>query len=50
MIKGFGSPGLSNIECGAINFEMAKVDASISTGFAIHNLAALSIYEYGDEE
>lgn len=48
MIKGFGSPGLSNIECGAICFEIAKVDASFSTGFYIHNLAAHSIFEYGD--
>lgn len=50
LIKGYGSPGVSYLECGAINFEMGKVDASFSTGFAIHNAAAFSIYEYGDEE
>ena len=50
MIKGYGSPGLGYMDTGAINFEMGKVDASFSTGVTIHNAAALSIYEYGDEE
>lgn len=36
-VKDFGGPGMSNMEAGAILYEMAKFDASISTFFLVHN-------------
>ena len=36
-IKDFGGPGFTNLETGVISFEMAKIDASISTFFLVHN-------------
>lgn len=36
-IKDFGGPGMTNLETGSICFEMAKIDASISTFYLVHN-------------
>ena len=50
-IKGYGSPGLSTLESGAIAYEFAKRDASIGTFFVVHVGAGMSVIEaFGDEE
>ena len=36
-IKDFGGPGLTEVETGAMYYEMAKVDSSIATFHIVHN-------------
>ena len=51
MIKDFGGPGFNNLEAGAIIFEMAKKDASISTFVLVHNAIGTRVIDcLGDEE
>jgi len=50
-IKDHGGPGMSNLEVGAICFEIAKKDASIATFCVAHNcIGTTVISELGDEE
>ena len=50
-IKDFGGPGFNNLELGTILYEIAKVDASICSGFAAHNIIGTAVInELGDEE
>lgn len=44
-IKDFGGPGFTNLETGAIAFEMAKVDGSISTFFLVHNAIGTAVID-----
>jgi alkylation response protein AidB-like acyl-CoA dehydrogenase len=46
----YGGPGLSFHDMGAICYEMARRDASFSTGFYVHNLTIYTILLYGNEE
>lgn len=47
----YGGPGFSNLEFGALMFEVAKVDASISTYIAVHNSIGMNVVNcLGDEE
>lgn len=51
MLKGYGSPGLTNVETGAIVYEMAKVDGSLYTFLGLHNfLGIATIDKVGSEE
>ena len=50
MIKDHGAPGFSNLEQGAILFEIAKYDASVATLIMIHNLGMACFSKLGDEE
>ena len=50
-IKGYGSPGLSHLEAGAIIYEVAKRDGSACTFLSVHNNVGMSLIdELGDEE
>jgi len=50
-IKGYGSPALNTMESGAIAYELAKVDGSISTFFLVHNAIGMAVIDaLGDEE
>lgn len=50
-IKGYGSPGLSTAEAGAICYEMAKVDGSLATFVLVHNAIGMAVIDgLGDEE
>lgn len=50
-IQGYGCPGLSSVACGVAAMEMARGDASITTGFGVTSgLAMSSIYYCGSEE
>ena len=50
-IKGYGSPGLTTVEAGAMLFEIAKRDGSIASFFTVHNAIGLSVINaLGDEE
>jgi len=50
-IKGYGSAELSMMESGAMAYEMAKVDGSISTFYLVHNAIGMCVIsELGDEE
>lgn len=50
-IKDHGGPGFSNLETGAICFELAKKDASLATFCVAHNcIGTTVISELGDEE
>lgn len=50
-IKGFGSPGLTTLEAGAIIFELGKRDGSIATFFLVHNAIGMAVVDVlGDEE
>ncbi len=50
-IKEFGGPGLNTMEVGAVLFEMAKVDASVSSFMTIHNSIGMAVIDYlGNEE
>lgn len=50
-LKGYGSPELTQIESGAIAFEIAKRDASIGNFFIVHNLVGMaSIHKFGSQE
>jgi hypothetical protein len=51
MINGLGGNGFLNLETGAIVFEIAKKDASISTLCLVHDLAGNRAIEcLGNEE
>lgn len=50
-IKGYGSPGLSTLEAGAVVYEMAKMDGSVSTFVLVHNAIGMAVIDaLGDEE
>ena len=50
-IKDFGGPGLNTMEVGAVIYEMAKVDCSISSFMTIHNSIGMAVIDYlGSEE
>jgi len=50
-MKGYGSPELSVTESGAVSYELAKVDASISTFVLVHNGIGMAVIDaLGDEE
>ena len=50
-IKGYDSPALTTLEAGAILYEVAKQDASISTFIAAHNSIGMAVIAaLGDEE
>lgn len=47
----YGGPGLSNLEFGAVVYELAKVDASVATFVAVHNSIGMNVVNtLGDEE
>ena len=51
MIKDFGGPGFNNLEQGAIIYEMAKRDASVTSGVCAHNIIGTAVLnELGSEE
>jgi alkylation response protein AidB-like acyl-CoA dehydrogenase len=51
MLKDFGGPGLTNVETGAIVYEMAKIDGSLYTFLGLHNfLGIATIDKVGNEE
>ena len=51
MIKDFGGPGFNNLEAGAVIFEMAKRDASVSSFVLVHNAIGARVIDcLGDEE
>ena len=50
-IKGYGSPGLSTVEAGAMLYEIAKRDGSMASFFTVHNAIGLSVINaLGDDE
>lgn len=50
-IKGYGSPGFTNLEHGAICYELGKGDASAATFYGVHNCIGQSVVAVlGDEE
>jgi len=50
-IKDFGSSALSQVEAGAIIYEIAKRDGSIATFFLVHNSIGMSVVDVlGDDE
>lgn len=50
-IKDFGGPGINTMEVGAVIYEMAKVDCSISSFMTIHNSIGMAVIDYlGSEE
>ncbi|CDW82667.1 acyl-coenzyme a oxidase peroxisomal-like [Stylonychia lemnae] len=50
-MKEFGAPGLTSVETGAILFEMAKVDMSVTTFLMVHNCIGMSVVEFlGDDD
>lgn len=50
-IKGYGSPGLSHLEAGAMCFELAKRDVSCFTFTSVHNHIGMAVINgLGDEE
>lgn len=49
--KEFGGSALSNLETGAVLYEMAKTDASFATGYSVNaNLGLATIDACGDHE
>ena len=47
----YGGPQFSNLEFGALCFEIAKVDPSVSTFVAVHNSIGMNVvHTLGDEE
>ncbi len=50
-IKGYGSPGLSTLEAGAMCYEIAKRDGSAATFFLVHNAIGMAVIDaLGDDE
>ena len=50
-IKGYGSPGLSSIESGAICYELGKRDGGAATFLLVHNAIGMAVIDaLGDEE
>ena len=51
MIKDYGGPGFTNLEAGAIIYEIAKKDASVASFITVHNsIGTAVINALGDEE
>jgi len=51
MMKEYGAPGLNSVENGAVIFELAKVDMSVTTFFMVHNCIGMSVVEFlGNKE
>ena len=44
-MKGFGSPGLTTLEAGAMVYELAKADLSLASFILVHNAIGMSIIE-----
>ena len=44
-IKGYGSPGLSTLEAGAIIYELSKRDGNLVSSFVVHNCLALAVID-----
>lgn len=50
-IKDFGGPGMTNLEVGAVAYEMAKVDSSVATFYLVHNCIGQNVVDaLGDNE
>jgi hypothetical protein len=50
-LKDFGGPGLSTVETGAMIYEMAKIDNSITTFLVAHNSIGMAVVDIlGSEE
>ena len=50
-IKGYGSPGLSTLEAGAVCYEIAKRDGSVATFLLVHNAIGMAVIDaLGDDE
>ena len=50
-VKGYGSPGLSTIETGALCYELARREASVGLFLIVHCAAGMSVIEaFGNEE
>jgi len=50
-IKDFGGAGFTNLESGAITYEIAKKDACVATFFIVHNALGTSVINaLGDDE
>ena len=50
-IKDFGGPGFTNLEFGAMAYELARFDASFATFYVVHNAIGQNVVEaIGDEE
>lgn len=50
-IKEFGGPGFTQLEYGAVLYELAKVDASFGTFYLVHNALGASVVDAcGDDE
>jgi len=45
-MKKYGAPGLNSVKNGAIVFELAKVDMSVTTFFMVHNCIGMSVVEF----
>ena len=51
VIKDHGGPGFTNLEQGAVIFEIAKYDASVATFILVHNaIGTRVISDLGSEE
>ena len=51
LIKDYGGPGFSNLEAGAIIYELAKRDASVATFVLVHNAIGTNVISVlGDDE
>lgn len=51
MIKDFGGPGFTNLETGAIIYEICKKDASVGTFILVHSAIGTNVVNLlGDEE
>lgn len=50
-IRGYGSPGLTTAEVGAITYELTKVDLSVATFLIVHNSIGMAVIDtLGDDE
>ena len=51
LIKDFGGPGMTTLEAGSINFEMAKIDGSVAMSFLVQNCLGMAVVDaLGDDE
>ena len=49
-IKGYGSPGLSTLDAGAICYEIAKADRGASTFLLVHNAIGMAVIDALDDD
>jgi len=50
-INGYGSPGLTTLEAGAMCYELAKRDGSVATFLLVHNGIGMAVIDaLGDDE